>query len=46
MYTENLFMLPFNWLNNCVVMDVNVENLENFYYALCMPKYVFVEKDF
>ena len=37
--TENLFMLTFNWLNHLQVTDVNVDILENFYYAFRTPKY-------
>ena len=44
--TDNLFMLPINWLNNCEVFDINVEILENVYNAYYTPKYFFVEKDF
>ena len=44
--TENLFMLPINWLNHSEVTDVNVEIVQNFYNAYCTPKYVFSEEDF
>ena len=44
--TENLLMLPINWLYHREVPDVNVEILKIFYYAYCTPKPFFVEKDF
>ena len=45
MDTENLFMLPINWLNHRKFTDFNVDILVNLYYTLRTPKYVFVEKD-
>ena len=36
-YTENLFMLTVNWLNNHKVLDVNVEIVKNFYKAYSAP---------
>ena len=43
--TENLFMIPINWLNYHKVPDVNVEIAQFFNNANCTPKSVFVEKD-
>ena len=39
-------MLTINWLNHCVVPDVNVEIVQNFYNAYCTPRSFFVEKYF
>ena len=44
LYTENLLVLPINWLEYQEFSDVNVDITQNFYSAYCTQKYFFVEK--
>ena len=46
MDTEQLFMLPINWLNHHEVLDVNVAIMQNFYNAYSTQKLFFVERYF